>query len=188
MRMQEEQPKPGWYQVDQFTLRYWDGELWTDRTTPRPFSQAEQRAMIPRRWYQRRWGRSLIGLGALLVIGLIGSGIEEERRSNTELGSEQSGSQQEWIDYFERSNELIGRMNDVAESEFTASGLDAMTAALELLRGSPDPALNRTIEEAILTCNANMPAECMAAYGEAADQYNAALEEAADDGLLDIKP
>lgn len=182
------QPPPGWYPWSPTLNRYWDGAQWTEDTRPLPWGPAaEQLYLRPQlKWHQRRWVRRGLGFGAFLIVATIVGTIEEQKRSETDLGARQNGSQQEWVEYFERSNDPVDQLNQAVTTELTNTSLTAILEALRQLADSPDAPLNYTVERAIEACESLNTDACARSLDTVADGYNAALTEAEADGLLEV--
>lgn len=184
----EQPPPPGWYPWSPTLSRYWDGAQWTDQTAPIPWGTATVQPYPHARpkWHNRRWVRSGLGLGAVALVGTVFSTLQEQQRSETDLGSAQSGSQQEWIEYFERSNDAVDQFNEAMSGELTNFSLTQILDALNQLSDSPDSPLNYTVETAIEACGSSDPEACFNSLDTVADQYNEVLAEAEADGLLEV--
>lgn len=184
----EQPPPPGWYPWNPNVSRYWDGVRWTDQTAPIPRGPAAAQPYLRTqpKWHQRRWVRRGLGFGAVLLVGTIASTIEKQERSETDLGPSQNGSQQEWIEYFERSNDAVAQFNEAISGEITNYSLTQILDALNQLSDSPDFPLNYTVDTAIEACESSDPDACVMSLETVADQYNEVLAEAEADGLLEV--
>lgn len=183
----EQRPPPGWYPWSTQLSRYWDGSRWTDQTRPLGWQTTPQAYLRTHsKWHQRRWVRRGLAFGVVLLIGAIGSTIEKQQRSETDLGPSQSGSQQEWIEYFERSNASVGQFNTAIGGEFNHDALTQILDALDQVSDSPDVLLNATVEKAIEACESYDAEACFTNLDAVADRYNAALDEAREDGLIEV--
>jgi hypothetical protein len=86
------QPAPGWYpdHNDPSTVRYWDGNQWTQHTAPRhaPATPAAPLAQAPNPgggWIARHKAASIVigVVGALVLMGIIGAATGSTEESST---------------------------------------------------------------------------------------------------------
>lgn len=184
-----EHSKPaGWYEVVPQLHQFWDGSRWVGKPVPEHelrLNQTSARETPGSR--QRSLVRRLLILGAMIALGLGVNFTQTKLRSETPLGAEQEGSQQAWLDYFERSGKSVNTFNEMLASEFTVSSFTAALDALREMNDSPDATLNRTIDAAIAACESGDVNGCTDGLDATADEYNRVLTQAAEEGLIEVR-
>lgn len=172
-----------------FTLA-WGGEYALATLTEsgwarRPIAKEDARALLGGKDLNPHpWKRFSLIL-AVVVVGVIGIS-SAVARSSTNLNGH-SGSQQAWIDYFHGTNSTIGQLNALAKQPLSPSVTAETVSLLTTLENSPDRTLNNTVTNAITLCQSNS-ASCGSAVDSAGRAYNAALDEAGREGLVNVIP